>query len=123
VKCCGDGGGPLTREEEGGGASGATAPTTEGKKWRGAWLRLSVKLHLHVAAEGLAAAGGTALLTGTEARHGSFGTATEASDKSCWPGTFMPARAAGGRRPRWAMEAQHPATESPTGGPHASAEF
>jgi hypothetical protein len=35
----------------------------------------------------------------------SFGTATKASDKSCRSGSFMPARAAGGRRPRWPMEA------------------
>jgi hypothetical protein len=38
-------------------------------------------------------------------------------------GSFMPACAAGGCRPRCPMEARHLATESPTGGPHVSVIF
>jgi hypothetical protein len=114
AKCCGDDGGPLTGEEEGGGASGATAPATAGKKWRGAWLRLNVKLHLHVAA-----AGGTALRTGAEASSGSFGTVMEASDRGFLYGQI----AVGCRRPARPIRTRHGPTQAMTGGPMHQQEF
>jgi hypothetical protein len=69
--------------------------------------------------------------TASEGEHGGCGTYpetttgldSEAPGQELRSGSFMSARAAGGCRSRWPMEARHLATESPTGGPHASLIF